>query len=118
MRTPLLYGLSAGFISFSVELFFIAFFGISFYFISPMVFALIFIILMNTEKINDCLIISLATFITRETFLSIFVLSVAYFYVTPITISNIGIFDVLGVLLGFIAMFLVAYVGQRINKKR
>jgi len=114
----LLYGLTAGTTSFLIELFFIISFGLSFYFITPMIFALIFIMLMNTEKINECLIISLTTFITRETFLSIFVLSIAYMYAEPITITVTSLLDVFSVLLGFIMMFGIAYIGQQINKKR
>ena len=118
MKTPLLYGLSAGFISFLFDLVFIWSFGISLYFIPPTVFALIFIMLMHTEKINECLIISLTTFIARDTFLSVFALSIAYIYTTPITITITSLFDVFEVVLGFIIMFIIAYAGSEINKKR
>jgi len=115
MKKTISIGLLGGTISFIIEIFFasqLSYFGVALYFLPPIIIALALILITNETKIEMCLLISLITYLARNVFLNAFAHAFAYY------LYVFGLVDGIIVIFGFIAVFIVAYIGQRINKER
>ena len=118
MKKTISIGLLGGAISFIIEIFFAFQFGMGFYFTPPIILTLALILITNETKMEKCLLISLITYVSRNVVLNAFAYSFAYYLNEPITITVTELFDGIIVILGLIIVFLVAYIGQKINEGR